>query len=107
MLLQYFLDYPYLVYPAFDYPSIGSDNNLWYNNEVLFSYNFAQDLLIVIVTSQSSYVPRQIQNYFNERGGITFCKLLVYSVCSQKNLILDFEMAKRKRIVLSIEHCFQ
>ena len=26
--LQYFLDYPYLVYPAFDYPSIGSDNNL-------------------------------------------------------------------------------
>ena len=50
MKLQYFLDYPYLVYPAFDYPSIGSDNNLWYNNEVLFSYNFAQDLLIVIVT---------------------------------------------------------
>ena len=29
--IQYFLDYPYLVYPAFDYPSIGSDNNLWYN----------------------------------------------------------------------------
>ena len=26
--VQYFLDYPYLVYPAFDYPSIGSDNNL-------------------------------------------------------------------------------
>ena len=26
--IQYFLDYPYLVYPAFDYPSIGSDNNL-------------------------------------------------------------------------------
>ena len=24
--LQYFLDYPYLVYPVFDYPSIGSDN---------------------------------------------------------------------------------
>ena len=70
---------------------------------MLFSYNFAQDLLIVIVTSQSSYVPRQIKNYFNERGGITFCKLLVYSVGSQKNLILDFEMAKRKRIVLSIE----
>ena len=27
-VIQYFLDYPYLVYPAFDYPSIGSDNNL-------------------------------------------------------------------------------
>ena len=27
-IVQYFLDYPYLVYPAFDYPSIGSDNNL-------------------------------------------------------------------------------
>ena len=51
-LIQCFLDYPYLVYPAFDYPFIGSDNNLWHNNKAGFPKLGSADYWGSVLTTQ-------------------------------------------------------